>query len=297
MRWRVPAPTGVAGLAAMAVVAGIAALPLAAQPGPVGDATLRGVVLSARAGAGLPAAEVILLQGRDRAVARTVTDSAGRFLLENLEAGSYRVRIRHVGRTTGEPELELRADEERRVELRVAIPALTIEDLEVTVEGSPDSHRLRGFERRRERGHGYFIGPEQIRQMQPRQATDVLRNVPGLMVGPDGRAHVSVLGARTARRCEPSVWLNGQELRGYRLNNLEPDDLLAVEVFRGRAEIPSRFWRREGQCAAIVVWTREGRRASDGGDERGAPDGRVRPAGAVRAGVPADSGADLGGSA
>lgn len=295
--WSFPPPARIAGLTAMAIAAGAAAPRLAAQPGAGTDAALRGVVLSARARTGLPAAEIILLRGGDRPVARTVTDSAGRFLIDDLEAGSYRIRIRHVGRTTGERAVRLRATETKTIELRVAMPALTIEDLEVTVEGSPVTHRLRGFEKRRKRGHGYFIGPERIRQMQPRQASDVLRNVPGLRIGPDGRAEVSVSGGRSARRCEPSVWLDGQELRGYRINNLEPGDLLAVEVFRGRAEIPSRFWRREGQCAAIVLWTREGRGPGDGGDEDGERDDRVRPVAGGVAGLPTKSGAGLTGSA
>ena len=257
----------------IALASGVAAPAAEAQTGQTGRSTLRGAILSARTGRGLQAAEVLLLAQDERPVARAVTDSAGRFVLDSLEEGPYRVRVRHVGRSTRDHEIRLRRTEVKRIDLRVTMPALTVEDLEVTVEAAAASHRLEGFTRRRERGHGFFIGPEELREMQPRFASDVLRNVPGLMIGPDGYGDVSVFGTRSSRRCRPVVWLNGQELEGYRIDNLEPDDLLAVEVFRGESEIPARFRRRQGQCAAIIVWTREGRRRMDRGrDGRGVRD-------------------------
>lgn len=264
----------------MIAFGGLAAAPAAeAQTGPIGRSTLKGLITSAHTGRGLQAAEVLLLGPDERPVARAVSDSAGRFVLDSLDEGTYRVRVRHVGRSTRDHEVRLRRTEVKNIDLRVAMPALTVEDLEVTVEAPAASHRLEGFTRRRKRGHGFFIGPEEIREMQPRYASDVLRGVPGLMIGPDGYGEVSVFGTRSSRTCRPVVWLNGQELAGYRFDNLEPDDLLAVEVFRGQSEIPARFRRRQGQCAAIVVWTREGRRRMDRGrDDRGVRDTDRPPA-------------------
>lgn len=245
------------GLALAAAASSVAAGELAAQP--AGDATVRGTAELAESGRPVTALEVQLERVGTAATDTATTDSAGAFAFRDRSAGEYRLWTVHLGERRRAGTVDVGPGEVAEVRLTVRRPVYEVETLEVTVRAPRWKRRLEGFERRRRRGHGYFLGPAEIRRLRARQSTDVLRAVPGLRIGADGGAQVSVRTGRTAGECRPTIWINGQPLMGYDVNNIPIDELLAVEVFRGRSEIPARFLLPgDEQCAAIVAWTRTG---------------------------------------
>lgn len=239
--------------------------PAAAQQAGEG-ATARGVVLSEHSKEGVAYARISLERPGSEARYGAVTDSAGRFVVRALRPGRYRLTVERFGERRNAGRVRLDRGQVTEIRLTIGRPLVQVEDLEVSVRGGDVRPRLAGFERRRRRGVGHFFGPEEIRELAVRRPSDLLRRVPGFQVGPHGHAGSSAsTTTRSDGECEPFLWINGQPVEGVDVDDLPVDGLLAVEVFRGRSEIPARFLRPDGrQCAAIVVWTRTGRHSGGG---------------------------------
>ncbi|RMH14199.1 MAG: hypothetical protein D6701_11515, partial [Gemmatimonadetes bacterium] len=43
------------------------------------------------------------------------------------------------------------------------------------------------------------------------------------------------------------------------LDLIRPEDIEAIEVYRGASEVPAEFGGSDAGCGAIVIWTRRGR--------------------------------------
>ncbi len=132
------------------------------------------------------------------------------------------------------------------------------------------SSRLAGFYRRLRGGFGHFITQQDVAAMNATYLSDVLRMVPGVMVGPSGRlGAVSVQITRGLGRCSnPVIFLDGNRIDDV-VHDLDldawvhPDEILGIEIYRGPSEIPLEFNRqtRGGEmlfgtgCGAILIWT------------------------------------------
>lgn len=224
-------------------------------------AVLTGRVVSAMTGGPLQDARV-LLKGSQRG---DFTDEQGRFRIADLPAGRDTVEVRLIGFASQSAPLELAPNRTTRAVFSLSETVLRIEDIEVTVERSEPTGRLVGFEERRQLGHGAFIGPEEIEKSNATHSSDILRTVPGVSVGPYRLGRTSIRITRYQRMCRPYVWLDGLPMGNYDVDNLQPGDLLAIEVYRGAAETPARFKKRGGQCGTLVIWTREGKDGERGG--------------------------------
>lgn len=235
----------------------------AAQPADDSDSTavLTGRVVSAMTGGPLQDARV-LVTGSQRG---DFTDAEGRFRIAGLPPGRDTVEVRLLGFARQTAPLELAPDRTTRAVFSLSETVLRIEDIEVTVEQRETTGRLVGFEERRQLGHGAFIGPEDIDDSNAVHSSDLLRTVPGVSVGPYQMGRTSIRITRYQRMCRPYVWLDGLPMGQYDIDNLQPGDLLAIEVYRGAAETPARFKKRGGQCGTMVIWTREGKDGERGG--------------------------------
>lgn len=217
-------------------------------------ATLTGTVRSATTGEPLRQASVVLrTSGR-----RTFTDAAGRFTLRGVSPGADVLQVKLIGFADESVPLGLAADHVTRVELLLSETVLRLEEIEVTVRRTPGD-RLAGFRQRRRTGPGVFIGPDQIAESHAVRSSDLLRTVPGIRVGASRAGRTSITVQRGQRICRPFIYLDGLPARDYPIDALSPDDLLGVEIYRGTSETPARFSFRGGQCATLVIWTREGR--------------------------------------
>lgn len=219
-------------------------------------AALQGRVVSAMTGGPLSDATVRIEAARRGAI----TDSAGRFRIEGLPPGQALVSVRHPGFEEKTVPIELQAGTVTDATLLLSETVLRVEEIDVTVERPARYDKLEGFEKRRRIGLGHFIGPEEIDSKDPERPSDLLREVPGVRVSPASYGTSTVEIVRRSPACRPALYFDGVEVPGAKIDDLNPLDILALEVYRGSSEIPVAYSRTAGRCGVILVWTRTGER-------------------------------------
>jgi len=227
-----------------------------AQAGPT--ASLGGIVVEATTGRPLPGATVVLPR-----IARTGTaDAAGRFIVYDVPAGRQRLLVAYRGHEAPERTIDLAADRHTDVRIALRVPTdigppagdvVPLPALAVRVERPAPGGKLGPFHRRREAGRGAFITQAEILERDPSQLSDMLRAVVGLRVSGS-----SGFGATlsTVRGCGLRVFIDGVPAPGFRVDDMPPQDVAGVEIYRGPAETPVQF-RRTGECGVLVIWTRD----------------------------------------
>lgn len=157
----------------------------------------------------------------------------------------------------------------------VPLPALS-----VTVEGAAeDLGKLAGFRERRARGFGHFLDRKEIEKTPGHRLSDVLRSVPGIRVArcpgkapPVGCWTVEPAHGPTKRLgagglCKFTFYVDGARATMVRyfgsagfggLDEIvgDKDDLAAVEVYTGPAQIPPQFSGVGAGCGVVAIWTR-----------------------------------------
>lgn len=265
LSFRQKAPLDVPGHPLVPVAAVLLALAVAAPtPTPLvaqdsdsdSTAVLTGKVVSAMTGGPLESAQVVLKQA-DRG---TLTDSAGRFNFPRVPAGMDTVRVSLIGFADNEVPLRLKPGHTTTVTLLLSETVLKVEDITVEVERRRTG-KLAGFEKRRQRGHGHFITPEEIEEKQARHPSDLLRGVPGVSVGSYnlGKAPVRVT-RQPVGNCDVTYWVDGVVRQDFHIDDLNRDDIMAMEIYRGSSETPPQFLFNNRGCGTIVIWTQEGGR-------------------------------------
>lgn len=227
----------------------------AAQPAAQLSATLMGQVVSASDARPVDGAVVNLLGAGQGAI----TDSAGRFHIPRTAAGPDTVEVRFIGYEPNRVAVDLEPDATTRIVFLLSPGAVRVADIEVEIRRAEQPGKLRGFWSRRDRGFGVFITPQEIRERQPRIPSDLLRGIPGVSVGSAQLGRVPVRFTRGARECPPNVFVDGIYMRGMEVDDITPEDVWAVEVYRGPSELPAEFNRPRTQgCGAVIIWTPTG---------------------------------------
>jgi hypothetical protein len=146
-----------------------------------------------------------------------------------------------------------------------------------------------GFSSRREHGVGRYITKEELARKSSFRFTDVLRTIPGLRVGINKYGDNVVSSPRSggsvlsdSHACvqyvvdgipfEGSPAMQQGMKRSADLDRmmaemaakaaedlnavLQKDDILGIEVYQG-PETPPKFNRGGGNCATILIWTKE----------------------------------------
>ena len=188
----------------------------------------------------------------------TRSDAKGSFVLTGVPPGTRIVRVRAIAWKPLAFEIDLDPGSEHtgRIGLEPA-PVLLPELKAVGGRGfdTPASRRLAGFEARRRVNAGTFRDRAAIDRMVALSTVDLLKNIPGVRVssGPTG-GHVTF--ARCVERV--SVWIDGDKVRtpslDVALGLIHPNDIEAIEIYRGLSQIPAEFL--DDSCAAVVIWTR-----------------------------------------
>lgn len=227
-----------------------------APSAPDSTATLVGKVVSAMTGGPLSGARVVL----DSSGLGAITDSTGDFRIPRAPAGFVdTVEVSLIGYAEQSVPLKLEAGSTTRAVFSLSETVLRVEDLEVQVEAPPLRRSLAEFERNRKGGQGYYVTPQMIERQDPTYASDILRRVPGVTVGARVNGEAEIHFVHSSLNCYPTLYLNGHLWPRHNLDELSPDQILALEVYRGTSEVPSRFMGHgRVNCGVIVVWTRQG---------------------------------------
>ncbi|HEX6626446.1 MAG TPA: carboxypeptidase regulatory-like domain-containing protein [Gemmatimonadaceae bacterium] len=237
---------------------------LASQSG----GTLSGIVTAAN--------KVPVVQARVRVLGTDLTTTTrmnGAFDVANVPAGTHELQVVMVGYTPAAMAIEIVAGDTLKVSL--ILEPLPLET--VTVTADPNFFvGMAGFEERKARGLGRYFTREEIKVMQPRQLTDVLRRVPGMQIetvvgglsggSPTARTGRNISGANSP--CVMAYYLNGSPFplaRDISINHfVAAEDVAAMEVYTGSAQIPPEFNSSlyGSRCGVVAIWTRS---SLDGG--------------------------------
>jgi hypothetical protein len=233
-------------------------VPVAAEAG------ITGQVLEAASGQPIVGARVALLDGRGLVVRSAESDAAGNFHLRVSRPGAHRLRADRVGyRRSTSPPVTVVPDDTMRVEMRMSAEALVLEPLTVVASSRSlmRDRQLAEFEWRRDHaGWGNFLGPQEIRRINPFSASDVLQRVPHVQVHGGGLTRVVTLTNRRLGSCLPTVYVDGHYRRvdgDFPLDNMvQGTSIAAVEVYQNPWTAPAQYGPIGNlECGVIVLWT------------------------------------------
>jgi hypothetical protein len=167
------------------------------------------------------------------------------------------VQVRYFGFEPSTTVVDLQPGHITDATLLISNTVLEVADLTVEVRRTLTG-KLVGFEERRMKGLGDFITPQQIERRQPRVPSDMLRGIAGVVVGSERLGQTDVYFAKggSAGRCLPTIWLDGQPMRGMNIDEITASDLLAIELYSGATQMPAQW--ASNSCGLIIVWTKEG---------------------------------------
>lgn len=215
------------------------------------QASITGRVLSAENGEPIGGAEVRLEETPHRAI----TSENGLFRMERLPAGEHVLRIEYLGAESRDFRVVLGTRESLDVAFDLRMTVIPVPELEVTVNNEIPVGKLYGFHRRAENSPGYFITRDEIEDRNTSRTTDLLRQVPGLDIGPAGLGGAPLtMGRREG--CVPDYYVDGARAPHFDVDNLQPIDIAGIEVYRGNSEVPAEF-KHADICGVIVLWTRD----------------------------------------
>jgi hypothetical protein len=241
--------------------------PLAAQQSPDAGA-VTGLVTGQDADP-VPSANVRLAGSR----LETTTGSDGRYTFLAVPAGPAVLEISLLGYHTATILVQIVPGGSITVDVDLAVDPVRLDALDgrAPQRRSPE---LSGFYERRGRGRGHFFTDDEIRGMQSRLVTDVLRRVPGVRVeplaGPMGTSYVVRMqrasGVAGARGCPVQYYVNGVHFsvaQEIGINSyIRPDEIAGMEIYSGSSQLPPQFHAsaRNSRCGVIVIWTHAGER-------------------------------------
>ena len=177
----------------------------------------------------------------------TVTDQAGRFVLDDLPAGTQMLVVRHPGYALAELPVELRPGKPVEQDVLLVRP-LTLEEIQAT--------DLEAFDAvRRANQYGQFLTREQIgRKKHATETVDLFDDLLGFTTFGRGRSArvVSNVALANKRQCsEASVIVQGGQ--GRRINDVTPSQIAGIEAYADAAFVPARF-AGQADCGVVVIW-------------------------------------------
>ncbi|MGH7569786.1 MAG: carboxypeptidase-like regulatory domain-containing protein [Gemmatimonadales bacterium] len=184
-----------------------------------------------------------------------VTDSTGTFVLEGLPSGRGTLRI--VFRDLVSEETEVVLHKGWTVTLAVLLDVAEVDLAPIVVEATHPHGLLNlvGFYARRDKGFGRFLTREDIERRNPPTLNTLLSGSGIQLVCRRGVCLPTRSGG--TRLCLVPVYLDGRHVPDYDLSWTPPQDVAAVEIYRGGADTPVEFARLSGgNCGVVLIWTR-----------------------------------------
>jgi hypothetical protein len=240
-------------------------VPLAAAAQQTASVTIN--VTSAESGEPLAGAQAVLDGGSRGAIA----DPAGIVRLTNLAAGEHRIEIRMLGYETRSFTLNVTVGERLVIDAALPLAPVAIEGIEATATPAPIRSRAlaaTGFYERMDRGGGgTFITRDEVERRRPSLMSDLFRRMPGVRVirhDPmynNSYALEMARGTQTMRNggtCPVVYYVDGVQrpLSPAGIDELRPQDIEAIEIYRGSGALPPQYRSRDSACGVVAIWTR-----------------------------------------
>ena len=173
------------------------------------------------------------------------TGASGSYRIDQIKPGRYWVMVQRVGLTPMRAAITLRPAEDRELRFELEpVPRKVSQQL-----ASEQDSLYRDFTRRIESSfESYFLTRDDIEGSRQSMLHEVLayHMIP---LSPLSGSRYTTTG------CTPFVSVNGaRPLRGRSLSEFRPQEVEAVEVYRGSAPLFG-FTPTASQCGLIILWT------------------------------------------
>ena len=242
-------------------MAGLGPSALAAQ-------AVRGRVVDLALHAPVAGAEVVVTDTSGTLVRRALTDVDGTFQLDRVPIGLLTLQVSALGYAATADRLVPFDGQSLFLEIGLNPAPVGTDGIVVSVTPQKPHLRLNGFYDRMRRGHGDFLGPEDVAARSVVRPSELLARVGSIkMVA--GREPILIRNQRyPPLTCVPNLYIDGAAVRlDTRIRDIwDPDafdnvmppaeQIEALEVYPGGASMPSKWRSSSSSCGAIVVWTR-----------------------------------------
>lgn len=186
----------------------------------------------------------------------TTSDSTGRFVHQDLSAGTYLLQVRAIGYSSNTNPVQVAGGEDLDLNIELTPVDYTLDTVAVEGRASLMEQRLREFEQRREEGRGVYFTETDIRRQNAAYLSDLLRTVPGIRTICNS-VRCGVTMTRAARgSCRPDYLVDGLPATNSTTGDLLTQGIVGVEVYRSLSETPAQFLKAGATCGVIVIWTR-----------------------------------------
>ncbi len=247
---------------AVVMVVACAALVAAQEPRTIVFGTVRSV-------AGSPIAHAdVWIEGTSLRVA---TSDSGEFQINGVPSGRVNVLVRRLGYLPSSKHLSLHPGDASQVSFFLDEMGEPLDSV-LILAMKAGSARMTEFRDRQAGGNGIFITRAEIERKHYQRTVDIFRTVLGVRIVTDasggdtrlvsGRSNIS--GARAPSRSVPSIcplqyYVDGAFIAPgtFSIDEITPDQIEAIEIYRGPSEIPVRFRQQDTACGLVVFWTRE----------------------------------------
>lgn len=192
--------------------------------------------------------------------AETLSGWGGRFVLSHLVAGPVELRFEMLGYASLTATVEVEAGATTHVGVTLSAEAIELDAIDVAVDGRSLYLEGNGFYRRSERGFGLQFSRERLDELRMLEVSDAVRDVSGIRLQRDPYVmdRVYALSPRmrrfTGESCALTVYVDGVKTLDPNLNQVQPDWLVAMEVYLG-ADAPAQY-RTTMSCGVVLLWTR-----------------------------------------
>ena len=210
----------------------------------------------------------VWIEGTDR---RVVSNDSGEYRIDRAPSGHVKVTARRVGFRPDTKKVNLQSGDTKQVKFELEGMLEELDEVLITAQQSATG-RLQEFWARRMVGIGVFITRADIERRHPPRTADLFQQVMGIRVvtGMNGENTRLVTGRQAVSAapstrsaasgaCSMQYYVDGVFMTpgSFTVDEMSPDMIEAIEVFRGPSEIPARFRQRDTGCGLVVIWTRE----------------------------------------
>lgn len=145
------------------------------------------------------------------------------------------------------------------LEIHMSPLPLEIDRLTVTAEGRRLRLDGRGFYRRQRSALGHFFDENDLLDLHPEKATDLLRRVPGVTVIRSRYGGTIAATWRRGRPCPMKLIVDGfpADLAAESFDDwVRPGAVLGIVVYPGGVGAPIEHRGLDARCGIVLVWPR-----------------------------------------